>query len=708
MQSTIIGAPVPQIEGPAKVTGRTRYAADVDLPGMLWGKILRSPHPHARIVRIDASKAWSIPGVKAVVTGQDAPGLLMGKVLRDMPVLCWDRVRYIGDRVAAVAAETPEAAEEAILLIEVEYELLPAVFDPMEAMKPDAPLIHDDVASYSGAPLDVLATDVHNGQTRLAWSKGDLDEGFRQADIILEHSFSVPSRHQGYIEPFASVIYIDDTGRIQAWYSSKAPFRARLQLAQAMGIQDEDIRVNVVSVGGDFGGKGDTRDLPVAYLLAKEADRPVKIVMSYWEELTASNPTHPTFVTIKSGMTRDGRLTAREVRTIHASGAYGAMKPRSFLSTSHYVGGGYKVPNASFEFLQVCTNTTPGGYFRAPGAHQYTFALECHTDLLARELGMDPAEFRRMNLVDAGDEDAVGRNLRVADVRPVLEAALEAGKWGEPKAGPNRGKGVAIFGRQIGGGASGVVLTAEADGTFTVLSPTVDVGTGTHTIEQQMVATEMGVSLSSVSVRQGDTDSTPFDEGPRASRVTYTEGQAVMKACEQLKQAIQDGANLPLTITFEHDAPQPEDVMYFSAQVAEVEVDQETGQVKVLRVVTAHDVGTIINPIAHQGQIDGGFVTGLGLAVTEELVTEGGQVLNGNLGDYKLPTMADIPPLETVLVQTGGGEGPYQAKAIGELANNATAAAIANAVADAAGVQLFELPITSERVYAALISNQEA
>ena len=217
----------------------------------------------------------------------------------------------------------------------------------------------------------------------------------------------------------------------------------------------------------------------------------------------------------------------------------------------------------------------------------------------------------------------------------------------------------------------------------------------------------MGVPLSQVRVSQGDTDSTPFDEGPRASRVTYTEGQAVMKACEQMRQAIQDGANLPLTITVEHDAPQPEDVMYFSAQVAEVVVDRETGQVKVVRVVTAHDVGTVINPLAHQGQIDGGFVTGLGLAVTEELMTEDGRVLNGSLGDYKLPTMSDIPPLETVLVHTGGGEGPYQAKAIGELANNATAAAIANAVADAVGVHLFELPITAERVYAALEASRD-
>jgi CO/xanthine dehydrogenase Mo-binding subunit len=434
-----------------------------------------------------------------------------------------------------------------------------------------------------------------------------------------------------------------------------------LQFARAMRLPEEHIRVNVVAVGGDFGGKGDARDLPIAYLLAKMAQRPVKIVMSYGEELTASNPTHPTVVTIRSGVTRDGRLTARQVRTVHASGAYGAMKPRSFLSTSHYVG-----------------------------------------DLLARELGMDPAAFRLKNLLGPGEEDAIGRPLRVADVRQVLEAALEAGQWGEPKAGPDRGKGVAIFGRQIGGGPAGAVLTAEADGTFTVLSPTVDVGTGTHTIEQQIVATEMDVPLSWVRVRQGDTDSTPFDEGPRASRVTYTEGQAVMQACAQMRQAIADGATLPLTITAEHDAPQPEDVMYFSAQVAEVEVDRETGQVKVINVVTAHDVGTVINPLTHQGQIDGGFVTGLGLAMTEELVSEDGQILNGHLGEYKLPTMADIPPLKTVLVPTSGGQGPYQAKAIGELANNATAAAIANAIADAVGCQPFELPITAEMVYTAL------
>ena len=702
-QPGIIGESIPRIEGPAKVTGETLYTADVNLPGMLWGKILRSPHPHARIRSIDASAAWNVPGVKAVVTGQDAEGCLFGKILRDMPVLCWDRVRYIGDRVAAVAAETSEAAEEALLAIEVDYEILPSVYDPVEAQDPGAPLLHDDVAAYEGAPLDLMCPDVHNGQTRLYWEKGDVAQGFAEADVVLEHTFTVPSRHQGYIEPFASVVSVEDD-RIEAWCSSKAPFRARRQWAQALGMQEEDIRVNVSAIGGDFGGKGDARDLPIAYLLSKMAKLPVKIVMTSVEELTVSNPTHPTVVKIRSGVTRDGKITAREVRTVHASGAYGAMKPRAYLSTHHYVGGGYRVENANFEFLQVYTNTVPGGYFRAPGAHQYTFALESHTDLLAIEVDVDPAEFRRKNLLGPGEDDALGRRLDFVSVREVMEAALEMAGWDRPKAGAGRGRGVAVFGRQIGGGIAGAVLTAEADGSFTVISPTVDIGTGTHTIEKQIVATEMGVTLDQVNVRPGDTDSTPYDEGPRASRVTYTEGQAVMKACQQMKQAIADGATLPLTITVEHTAEEREDVTYFSAQVAEVEVDSETGQVDVLRLVTAHDVGTIINPLAHQGQIDGGVITGLGMGVTEEFVSDSGQVLNGNLGDYKLPSMADIPTLDTVLIQSEGGTGPYEAKAIGELANNATAAAIANAVADAIGVRVFELPVTADRVYEAIRS----
>jgi xanthine dehydrogenase molybdenum-binding subunit len=315
---------------------------------------------------------------------------------------------------------------------------------------------------------------------------------------------------------------------------------------------------------------------------------------------------------------------------------------------------------------------------------------------------MDPVTFRLQNMLREGEVDAVGNHLTSIKAREVMQAALDAAGWQREKRGPNFGRGIGVFGRQIGGGAAGVVLTAEEDGTFSLISPTVDVGTGTHTIMRQVVANEMSVPVESVSVRAGDTDDAPFDEGPRASRVTYTEGRVVLKACEQLKNMIADGASLPLTVTYTEDVPGAESVMYFSTQIAEVEVDSETGQVKVHRVITAHDVGTIINPVTHQGQVAGGFVTGYGLAVTEELVMDQGRIINGNLGDYKLPSITDIPQLDTVLVASPGGTGPYEAKAIGELSNNATAAAIANAVADAIGVRLFELPVTAERVYAAL------
>ena len=698
----LIGASAPRIEGPAKVTGRARYAADIELPGMLWGKLLRSPYPHARIRRIDASGARRIPGVRAVLTGQDVVGRYQGKVLRDLPVLCWERVRYVGDRVAAVAAETVEAAEEALALIEVEYEELPAVFDPLDALDPAAPLLHEDAAAYAGMPMRIVATDVHNGQTRLAWTKGDVEQGLRDADIVLEHTFRIPSRHQGYLEPYTSVVAIDEDGRVQAWCSSKAPFRARIQLSEAIDLPVERILVHPTYVGGDFGGKGDARDLPIAYFLAQQAGRPVKIVMTFAEELTASNPTHPTVVTIRSGVTRAGQLVARQVRTVHASGAYGGMKPNASLSTQHYVGGGYQIPHTSFEFLQVYTNTTPGGYFRAPGAHQYTFALESHTDLLAAAVGMDPAAFRLKNMLAECDTVAIGRPMRAIRAREVLEAALAASGWDEPKPA-GVGRGIGLFGRQIGGGAGGAIVTAEADGGFSVISPTIDVGTGTHTIMQQIVATEFGVPLDRVRVSVGDTDTAPFDEGPRASRVTYTEGQAVLRACAELKEKLADPATtLPLTVTVAHDAPQPTDIMYFCAQVAEVAVDEETGQVRLRRLVTANDVGTVINPVTHQGQINGGVVTGLGLALTEELISDEGRIINPHLGDYKLPTVADLPPLETVLVSTSGGAGPYEAKAIGELANNTPPAAIANAVADASGARLFELPITAERVHRAL------
>ncbi len=731
----IVGTAVPRAEGSDKVSGQTIYAADVKLPGLLWAKILRSPHPHALIRRIDTSQAEKVPGVKAIITGADVKGFLIGKQIRDMPVLCWDKVRFVGDRVAAVAAETVEAAEEAIHLTDVDYESLPAVFDPLEALEPGAPLLHENVGQYEGAPKDILAAELHNGLTRLSWKKGDIDKGFREADFVLEHTFRVPARHQGYLEPHAATVAIEADGRIQVWASVKNPFGVRSQLAKCLRVAEERIRMNVVNVGGEFGGKGDGVDLPILYFLAQKTGQPVKIVMTYAEELSASNPAHPTVITIRSGVKRDGRIVARQMRAAHASGGYGALKSNTSLATWHYAGGQYRIDHADIEFMQIYTNTVPGGYYRSPGAVATAFAVDCHTDMIAKELGMDPAEFRLKNFIGEGEEDAVGHKIVDVHFREVLQGALDAAGWKKPKK-PNRGRGIALSGRHISGGDTGVILTAETGGDYLIISPSIDQGSGTHTILRQLVSDRMKVGVEKVRVVIGDTDTAPRDGGMRASRMTYVAGNAMVQACDQLCEKMLgqaarilecgagevefDGerfslrqdpgqqvplrrvvaqATEPLQVMVYEDYRYPEEVSYVCAQVAEVEVDPETGAVKLHRFVTAHDVGTIINPTAHQGQIDGATVMGVGQGLMEEIVIDQGRVTNSNLGDYKLPSVADLFELKTVLVPSGGGVGPHNAKPIGEFANNAPPAAIANAIADAVGVRLFELPLKAEKIF---------
>lgn len=733
-----VGIPVPRGEGSDKVSGHTVYAADVKLPGLLWAKILRSPHPHARIQRVDISRAKKVPGVHAIITGDDVRDCLVGKQIRDMPVLCWDKARFAGDRIAAVAAETVAAAEEALHLIDVEYELLPAVFDPIEAMTPSAPVIHENIGAYDGAPEKILAVDLRNGLTRLAWRKGDVEKGFNEADVVLEHTFYVPARHQGYLEPHSATVSIESDGRIQVWSSVKNPFNVRTQLAKCLSVAEERIRMNPVNVGGEFGGKGDGVDLPVLYFLAEKAGRPVKMVMTYAEELSASNPAHPTVITIRSGVKRDGRIVARKIRAVHASGGYGALKSNTSLATWHYAGGQYRIEHSDIEFLQIYTNTVPGGYYRSPGAVATAFAVDCHTDILANEIGMDPAEFRLKNFLSEGEADAVGHELFSVRFREVLQGALDAAGWKKPKK-RNHGRGIALSGRHISGGDTGLVLSVDADGGFSILSPSIDQGSGTHTILRQLVAEQMKVPIDQVRVIVGDTDTAPRDSGMRASRMTYVAGNAIMQACDKLGEQLLDRAakllecrvdevefdrgrfslrqdpgqqvslrrlaaqaTEPLGVSVYEDYPYPEHISYLCAQIAEVEVDPDTGAVRVHRIVTAHDVGTIINPLMHQGQIDGATIMGMGQGIMEELVIDGGTVANNNLGDYKLPSIKDIPQLKTVLVKTTGGVGPLDSKPIGEFANNGPPAAIANAIADAVGVRVFDLPVKAENVYQAL------
>ncbi|MGB7950308.1 MAG: xanthine dehydrogenase family protein molybdopterin-binding subunit [Candidatus Binatia bacterium] len=737
---SIIGAGVGRVEGVAKVNGQAVYAADVHFSDALWGKILRSPYPHARILNIDTSKAWKVEGVKAIVTGKDEPNHYQGKSIRDIPCLCWDKVRYIGDRVAAVAAETREAAEHALDLIEVEYEQLPAVFDVLDAMKPDAPVLHDDAPSYDGAPADIMVAGGTNVLNKLTWSKGDIEKGFREADLVLEHTFRIPIHHQGYLEPQSFLVKIDDDGKVNAWAATKGPFGTRAQFAKAVGIPANQVRIQAVLVGADFGGKSGAGELPICYFLAKQAKRPVKIILTHSEELIAMNPDHYTVVKVKTGVKRSGRITARYLQAIHGTGAYAGMKPGRASIGGAGSATPYKIDHSYMEALQVYTNTVPCGFWRAPGAIQAVFASESHMDLIAKELKMDPARFRMINLVGEGEENALGKSWTGVKAKETLKAALDAAGWKSPKR-PNVGRGVAMYERGTGAGKAWVNLTAEPDGTFTVFTVAGDQGTGLQNVLCQTVAAEMGVPYHHVRCRIGNTADVSYsvDVGFGGSRSTNINSAAAFQACVELRAKLNahaaklldcpedrvvygsgkfsakggkrkplslnevvKAAGGPVTVSLETEVPRKGSSTSFVAQVAEVEVDPETGKVSLHKFVSAHDVGTIINPLGHQGQIDGEAIMAIGSGLMEELIQDHGKITTTHLGEYKIPNIVDIPKLKTVLVKGKNGPGPYEAKGIGEHANVSPPAAIANAVHDAVGVRLFDIPVTAEKVFQAI------
>ena len=738
---TTVGKAVTRLEGPQKVTGTALYPADVLVPGMLWGKALRSPLPHARILNVDTSRASRLPGVHAVLTGADLSGIYIGRRMLDLPVLAWDKVRFIGQKVAAVAAEDPDIAEDALELIDVEYEELPAVFDPLEAMRPGAPILHENINSYKGLPEPVQ--EPTNRFVHSEWSKGDIERGFAEADVLFEHTFTLPRTHQVYLEPHACLVQVDQEGRVQVWVNSKVPFPLRGQIATAIGLEPDRVRINVSHIGGDFGGKGDPMDVPLSYFLARASGRPVKMVMTFLEELTAGNPRHPATITLRSGVKTDGSIVARQASVVFNSGAYGAFKPGpgvNLLGASG-LGGSYRIPNVHIESDMVYTNTVPGGFMRAPGAPQAVFAVESHMDMIAHQMGMEPLELRRRNLLQEGDDTPTGQPLRQVRSGQTLDAAVKAVGWDSPKPGPNTGRGIAFYDRPTGGAESSATVIVESDGTVTLRSPTPDVGTGTHTVLSQIIAEELSIPLDAINVVTIDTDSGPFDAGVAGSWVTHSAGQATFQATQQVRQRLIDvaagvlgsaqeevrlhsgrfrssagaadisladvaaeaaRAGEPVSAQVTYRPEGGRDITSFCAQIAEVEVDPETGQIKVRQFVSAHDVGTVINPLGHQGQIEGGIIQGLGYALMEELRVEEGQVTTAHLGDYKIPTMQDIPELITPLLEEPAGPTPYQGKGIGEISNCPVAAAIANAVFDAVGVRITDLPITAEKVLAAL------
>ena len=734
-----VGNPVVRLDGNAKVAGDTRYTADLSLPGMIWGKVLRSPFPHARIVKIDTSRAESHPGVLAILTAKDIPDVLVGRSLHDTPILARDRARFIGEKVAAVAAEDPLVAEEVAALIDVEYEELPAVFDPLAAMKDDAPILHENMASYVNLPQRV--SGIPNVHSHIQWRWGNCDQGFAESDYIFEQTFTTQRVHQGYLETHASVVQISPKNRILVWSSNKVPFLTRKYLAQAVEVEESETLVQLTSIGGDFGGKGTLMDIALCYHLAKATARPVKMVMNYFEELAAGNPRHPSVITIKTGVKKDGKLCAREVRAVFNSGAYGGFKPSPTVSLpgARHGSGPYYIPHVKIDALSVYTNSVPSGHMRGPGEPQMVFAVESHMDYIARKLGLDPFEFRRLNVLKSGESLPSGVRLENDKGRDLLDKIGAELKWGNAKE-PYVGKGLALCVRDFGPGEANVEVGLKEDGTVYILTTIPDTGTGAHTIFRQIVGETLGISAKKIEVILGSTDSFPTDVAIGGSRITYLAGQAAHRGALELRQSLiemaasrfqcpadciriskgvvwgpekirvpfsdlsRQAASLGKTLRVcgNFTAKDRTGTPSFYGQGAVVKVDPETGQIRILRIVSAHDVGTIINPVTHQGQIEGGMIQGLGFALMEELVDEEGKITTPNLGEYKLPNVVDIPPHDIVFAQDHYGPGPFQSKPIGENSICPTAAAIANAVYDAIGVQIRDLPLTAEKIYFAL------
>lgn len=737
MAKRVVGRPTPRVEGEHKVSGKAMYAVDVVLPGMLWGKVLRSPISAGRIKRIDVSRAVTVPGVKTVITGQDVTGLKIGRRVYDMPILADGVVRFIGEKVAAVAAETEEAAEHALDLIEVEYEETEPVLDPVEAMSPTAPLIHPDVMSYDGLPNKLETPS--NVFIAMAWKKGNLDLGFRESDVIVENTFTTNKVHHAYIEPHSCVVKADKSGGAELWSCSKVPYGVRDQLATAVKIDPEKLVVHPVYIGGDFGGKGDFMDLPVCYFLSLKSGQPVKMVMDYDEEFIAGNPRHSSIIKIKTGVTKDGAIRAHHMEFIFDSGAYGAFKPNGFLQGPRECAGPYRIPHALVEEKMVYTNKIPCGHMRAPGDPQGIFANESQMDLVARRLGMDPAEFRRKNLMRDGEELPTGGEISHIKGEETLAMALKESGYHRPKP-KNTGRGMAVTQWLPNGGEGAVRITIDGDGEVTVSSAMLDQGAGTYTVLCEIVGEELQVPIDKIRVKSLDTKSGRKDTGVGGSRATRVYGNAaydaVMKAKEEIRKAAaqQLGGNPDEIVlanggVLHRRAEQrmtygelikakgsPVDVEgYYNdrskvheasmcVQVAEVEVDPETGQIQLKKLTGAHHTGTVLNPLMHQGQIEGGAVMGIGYALMEHLVVDGGKVLTANFGDYKIPTIQDIPELKTIVEEAPTGPGPYHSMAIGETAIIPVAPAIANAVQDAIGVRIKTLPITAEVVFDALKS----
>lgn len=746
----VAGRPLPRLDAPAKVTGSQIYGADVLLPGMLWGKLLRSPLPSAAIRHLDARPALAIDGVRAVVTAADIPAVRYGPAVKDMTVLARGCVRYIGEPIAAVAATTQEIAERAAAAIAVELEPSPAVFDPQEALLAEAPLVHPDWTDYAALPVLSRQGNIA-GRSRIR--HGDIEAAFAQCHRIYRHRFTTPVVHAGYTEPRAAVARWEGDGGLWVWTNAQLPYEIQATLAEILEMPASRIRVLVPGTGGGFGGKLRIALEHHAALLARAAGRPVKLISTSEEELTAAHPRQASIVELRTGVDRDGRLLAKEARVIMDCGAYAGSGPGTAAVALQIVAGPYRTPNLSLEGLAVYTNKVPTGSFRATAGPMGNFAVESQMDIIAEDLGIDPLELRLRNAVRNGDTGPAGEVLSAVSVSECLRKAADAIGWSEGRRGGGRGKGIACGWWMTTGGSSAVYVKLNPDGTATLGSGAVELGTGALTGAAQILAEELGLPLEAIRIAAVDTDAVPYDYGAQGSRTAFSVGNAARAAAMELRRQVADfvavgfgvdaalarleggeavaGAHrMPLAEAARlmqlqgggsaahgrfiapappHDPARVENhplpawnTPSFHAHAAEASVDRETGEITVERYVVAQDVGFAINPAGIEGQIEGGVAQGLGQALSEEIVFEGGRVGNPTLTDYKMPTAMDVPRVEAILVEEASEAGPYGAKGVGEPPSIEPLATVANAIAAATGVRLADAPFTPEKILRAL------
>lgn len=779
---SVVGKPLTRVDGRVKVTGQAQYAGDIALPNGLHGKILRSPHPHAKIVNIDTIKAEALPGVKAVVTGKDTGDVRFGFV--DTPrypadeyPLAIDKVRYIGEEVAAVAAIDEITAAEALSLIEVDYEPIPAVFDPEEALKDGAPKVHEEIVptttcawqdwgvARAARPYKV----VNNICATVSISYGDTEQGFKESDYVREDRFVIPATSHTAMEPHVALANFDSSGKLDVWLSHMSYEVKRYWLAKTLGIPISKVRVHKAFIGGAFGGKINL--FPYEFLaafLSRKTGQPVRIVLSREEVFTSCRLSHRMIINIKTGVKSDGTIMAQEMKLINDPGAYRGSSPVVMFLAHSFSNPIYNIPNLKHEGIGVYTNKAICMPKRGHGSPQARFAIESQLDMIAEDLGIDPAEIRLKNVRKTGDVLPNGDRLDSCGLGMGIWRVVEATKWKQKRGkGNNQGIGMGLAAMFSGAAyypfGSGAIVKLNADGTATLFTGQAEFGQGSDTAMSQIAAEVLGLTLADIVLVSADSELCPIDIGGFVSAGIFVSGEAVRRAAADARQQLLDNAaealgakiddldivngriyiksNPEKTVSFseivrdsiqKHNGdsiigkgfckPVPEIEFYpslskgtgrftdaygFAIAVAEVKVDPETARVKVIRITIADDSGFSINPVNVQGQLESQAVMGMGDVLFEEILTDEGRIINPSFADYKIPGGSDIAEFRHIPVESIEPKGPFGGKEVGECSRAAVIAAIANAICNATGVRIYSLPITPEKILEALENKQK-